>query len=566
MKTISRPDGWTSTRRAAALAALALAGLALCIAERAQAGPGGLSFRGCASARAEAAGCVKVPGEALRLPLGAAVSPDGRSLLITGHLGSLVELRLGPAGLAFVRCLSNGLSGCAPVAGTSLRGGVRVVVAANGASVYVAGYEQDAVSHFFRDPATGELAYDGCVSSDPAAGCTLVGNGVLDGSYGLAASPDGSVLFLSGINARALTAFKRAPQGQITFDGCVNFRLGVPGCTGAVDMPLVSPGDLAVSPASNSVYVAGSGSGVITHFRRAGGNGALFFSGCLGQGPAANGCGQVPGNSLDGLNTIGLSPDGESLYAAAPAAGALTWFRRDPEGALEYRGCFSGDPLSGCVQLPGVLEGATDVEVSAASDFIYVASPKAATLAVFERGVEGEPSYAGCFSVDPGNGCEQLPVETMRSPTAIAVDPASPRVYVASYLDDTVTAFGEAVPPSPRPPAPTPPTPTPPVAGTPPRCLGRSATIVGTAGRDVLRGTRGNDVIAALGGADVVDGRGGNDLICGGPGNDDLRGGPGADRIFGGAGRDRLLGGAGRDRCDGGRGRDRVACEREIRW
>lgn len=54
----------------------------------------------------------------------------------------------------------------------------------------------------------------------------------------------------------------------------------------------------------------------------------------------------------------------------------------------------------------------------------------------------------------------------------------------------------------------------------PPKCDGRAATIVGTAGDDVITGTKHRDVIAALGGDDVIDGGGGADTICGGDGTD----------------------------------------------
>jgi hypothetical protein len=67
-----------------------------------------------------------------------------------------------------------------------------------------------------------------------------------------------------------------------------------------------------------------------------------------------------------------------------------------------------------------------------------------------------------------------------------------------------------------------------------PLCLGKRATIVGTAGANNLRGTKRADVIAALGGNDAVDGLGGNDLVCGGPGLDSIVGGAGSDRIDGG--------------------------------
>jgi len=64
------------------------------------------------------------------------------------------------------------------------------------------------------------------------------------------------------------------------------------------------------------------------------------------------------------------------------------------------------------------------------------------------------------------------------------------------------------------------------------RCLGKKATIVGTAGPDKLTGTPHRDVIAALGGADEVRALAGPDLICGGKGSDRLFGGPGKDEVL----------------------------------
>src|SRR2546423_11480214 len=77
-----------------------------------------------------------------------------------------------------------------------------------------------------------------------------------------------------------------------------------------------------------------------------------------------------------------------------------------------------------------------------------------------------------------------------------------------------------------------------------PTCLGLPATIVGTAGNDVLNGTPGNDVIIGLGGDDTINGLGGNDTICGDDGNDHLYGGAGNDAIQGGNGDDVIQGDA----------------------
>jgi uncharacterized delta-60 repeat protein len=91
-----------------------------------------------------------------------------------------------------------------------------------------------------------------------------------------------------------------------------------------------------------------------------------------------------------------------------------------------------------------------------------------------------------------------------------------------------------------------------------PRCAGKPATVIGTAGRDLLKGTKKADVIAGLGGNDTINGLAGNDIVCGGAGADRLTGGAGADRLLGDAGADILTGGAGADTLTGGLGADKL--------
>jgi uncharacterized repeat protein (TIGR01451 family) len=85
------------------------------------------------------------------------------------------------------------------------------------------------------------------------------------------------------------------------------------------------------------------------------------------------------------------------------------------------------------------------------------------------------------------------------------------------------------------------------VAAQPPMCAGRPATMVGTAGDDVLTGTAGQDVIVAGRGNDTISGLGGNDTVCARAGNDNIRGGAGDDTIGGGGGTDRIGGNPGND-------------------
>jgi hypothetical protein len=72
----------------------------------------------------------------------------------------------------------------------------------------------------------------------------------------------------------------------------------------------------------------------------------------------------------------------------------------------------------------------------------------------------------------------------------------------------------------------------------PQTCEGRTATIVGTAGDDLINGTSGADVILGLGGNDTINALGGDDVVCGVAGNDVLAGGAGNDLLSGGDGFD----------------------------
>lgn len=112
-----------------------------------------------------------------------------------------------------------------------------------------------------------------------------------------------------------------------------------------------------------------------------------------------------------------------------------------------------------------------------------------------------------------------------------------------------------------------------------PKCAGRTATLIGTPGPDVLKGTKRKDVVLGLGGNDRIDTYTQGDVICGGAGRDTIdagdngeggsfdlvHGGPGADKItlgpelgkaFGDGGSDVLLGSKGGDELYGGPGND----------
>lgn len=95
-------------------------------------------------------------------------------------------------------------------------------------------------------------------------------------------------------------------------------------------------------------------------------------------------------------------------------------------------------------------------------------------------------------------------------------------------------------------------------------CEGKRATIVGTAGDDMITGTDGADIIVGRSGADRIDGGGGDDIVCGGPGVDRIDGGAGRDLVSGGDGND-VLGGDVRDVLLGDGGTDRCSDDTPLR-
>lgn len=85
-----------------------------------------------------------------------------------------------------------------------------------------------------------------------------------------------------------------------------------------------------------------------------------------------------------------------------------------------------------------------------------------------------------------------------------------------------------------------------------PKCMGKTATIVGNSRGETINGTKGADVIVGNGGNDVIDGKGGNDVICGASGSDIIFGGGGRDTIYGKGNIDLIFPGNGDDTVDGG--------------
>ena len=166
--------------------------------------------------------------------------------------------------------------------------------------------------HDLRNTTTGALSFQNCIGQ-ASAGCTATSPaGAVSASYSVAVSPDGANVY-SGDGGSVLSTFSRASgNGALTFTGCVGQLTGCATTTpaGAVSGPVSS----VVAQFGASVYVAADGADSVDVFSRNPSGGALTFTSCVGQ---LSGCTATsPAGAVAGPNGVAISPDGSSVYAA----------------------------------------------------------------------------------------------------------------------------------------------------------------------------------------------------------------------------------------------------------
>jgi len=230
---------------------------------------------GCVFERGDA--CTIVPGVADAVDL--VESPSGRQLYVAsadadrlgvverGDDGSLAK----PTQPA--RCLAEAprAGGCEAV--RALRHPRAVVVSPDGANVYAASQEGDAVAVFRRDEASGALRQPagaaGCIIQAGGGGCAEAR--ALDGVADLAISPGGRNLYAVSSKINTVSLFSRSARRGLRrlpgSRGCF-IRGGVLGCS--LGRGLTQADGITISPDGRNAYVASEHPelGGIAAFRR----------------------------------------------------------------------------------------------------------------------------------------------------------------------------------------------------------------------------------------------------------------------------------------------------------
>jgi 6-phosphogluconolactonase (cycloisomerase 2 family) len=180
----------------------------------------------------------------LNAAYGIALSPDGSNLYATGYAAdTLVVFKRNAADGTLQKVekhtnLQNGVDG--------LNGVFRVTVSPDGAYVYTASYDDNAVTVFRRDQSTGKLTF-----------VTTYKNGVgtIDGignASAVTVSADGAHLFATGYGSNAVAVFNRdSATGLLSFAQVIkrNVNTGLPALKGARDV--------VISPDGATVYATG---------------------------------------------------------------------------------------------------------------------------------------------------------------------------------------------------------------------------------------------------------------------------------------------------------------------
>lgn len=291
-----------------------------------------------------------------------AVSPDGAHVYAAGFNDDAIAIFTRDAGtgaLTFVDAVFD-----ADLPSSGLNGPSGVVVSPDGAHVYVTAGVGDTVAAFARDDATGMLTLIEIETNVPSR--------LLDDPADLAISPDGALVyvisqgFTSQVAADSLMTFARDDQtGALTqIDVEQNLVAGVDG--------LELPNAVVASSDGRHVYTASGLSDSIAFFGRSAIDDSTTWIGLVRD--------TAPGvDGLNGATGIAITPDGGWVMASGIEEDAVAFFRRDATTSLlSFERAIRDDSDAG-LRLDGVI----DVAADPLGRFFYAAAFVEDSLIVF---------------------------------------------------------------------------------------------------------------------------------------------------------------------------------------
>lgn len=364
-----------------------------------------------------------------------AVSPDGLHVYVTSYEEdalSVFSRDAATGGLSFVMSYSN----------IDMNGPYMVAVSPDGMQVYVTAGISDSFLIFNRNAGTGVVSLADVWTNGDGGG-TVTG---LDYPYGITVSPDGRYIYVTGFLSNALVTFARHSDGTVIYEGALVDAVNL-------DRPYIP----TLSPDGRHLYVTGghngaSDDGYLSLFARDALDGSLTFVQRRYEGQLLYCAGMICVflNGLGGAWGVDVSPDGQNVYVASYFDDAIARFSRDPlDGTLLYDGRITngvlekqpGETIQGieAANAEG-LDGAMDVKVSPDGEYVYATGYVSDAVAVFGR----NPADGALSQVQVLYPFFDLPA--LDGVREIGLSPDGTAVYVTGYLDDAVVLFHTANP------------------------------------------------------------------------------------------------------------------------
>src|ERR1700760_1262729 len=356
--------------------------------------------------------------------------------------------------LTFDECFGSAAP-CINVPNKQLDGAWSVAMDPSNGALYATATTSKSILHFFSD-AEGHLSYDGCISDDGSGGAGAdAGSSAnpFNVSEGLAIDSDRSAVFASSLTSNLVARLGAFPEGQIAYEGCISENGSGGACVAAKSEAgaLNGPGQLALSPSGNMLYVAGGGHGggvgLVSQLTVAP-NGALAYGGCVSSDGTSGFCEDVPGGDsvLSNISGVAVNPVSAAVYTASPTDSDVSRFATDPGGQMHWRACVGQNSQAAtCATVPGKPEPSPLHTV-----FGVIASPDGHSLyAISTEGYvshlsvsdDGSIAWQGCVSDDGTRGCGDLPGSgtPLQEARGVAVSPDGKSLYVIGR--SAVTSF-----------------------------------------------------------------------------------------------------------------------------
>jgi sugar lactone lactonase YvrE len=292
-----------------------------------------------------------------------------------------------------------------------------VAVSPDGAYLYISSGGSDAVAVFARGAegkltqlSSGTNGSDACLSDDgtsedPGPGTCRDGNDVVLAAstrMPLAVSPDSADVFVGG--SGGVLDLRRGAAGELTETDCLYEPGPLAGCDAAAP-GFLNPTALAVSPDGATLYGASAANNAIGWAAR-GGPGSLVGPGsCTGE--AGSGCTGPTARAIADPESLALSPDGSSLYAASFQSRAVTVFDRSAVGGALTQQTGAAGCVAEAPGTPADTAGCADGKALTASVSVVASS-------------DGNHVYTGARS--PTNGVAAF-ARTSPPDTAFSIAP-----------------------------------------------------------------------------------------------------------------------------------------------